>query len=140
MLSHRQTHPLCQTLKHWVLSGELNIIWLWRKLNINIIIPPNENQTHNHCVYIDTANAPIIFIIFFYKHFYLFLAYGQRTPTISHITQQQIRDIGGQVDLDCSVHYANDYPVLWVSWFICVLSIYIKGLVLTDWGKTHAEP
>lgn len=43
------------------------------------------------------------------------IAYGQRTPTISHITQQQIRDIGGQVDLDCSVHYANDYPVLWLK-------------------------
>ncbi|GBP56629.1 Lachesin [Eumeta japonica] len=42
-------------------------------------------------------------------------ANGQRTPTISHITQEQIRDIGGQVDLDCSVHYAQDYPVLWVK-------------------------
>ncbi|KAM3955660.1 septate junction protein lachesin [Aphomia sociella] len=38
---------------------------------------------------------------------------AQRTPTISHITQEQIRDIGGQVDLDCSVHYAKDYPVIW---------------------------
>ncbi|XP_028178463.1 lachesin [Ostrinia nubilalis] len=41
---------------------------------------------------------------------------GQRTPTISHITQEQIRDIGGQVDLDCSVHYANEYPVIWVKY------------------------
>lgn len=41
------------------------------------------------------------------------VGYGQRTPTISHITQEQIRDIGGQVDLDCSVHYAKDYPVIW---------------------------
>ncbi|KAJ2943331.1 hypothetical protein O0L34_g12138 [Tuta absoluta] len=44
------------------------------------------------------------------------LAFAQRTPTISHITQEQIRDIGGQVDLDCSVHYAHDYPVLWVKY------------------------
>ncbi|KAI5640094.1 immunoglobulin i-set domain-containing protein [Phthorimaea operculella] len=44
------------------------------------------------------------------------LAVAQRTPTISHITQEQIRDIGGQVDLDCSVHYAQDYPVLWVKY------------------------
>ncbi|XP_072948671.1 lachesin [Epargyreus clarus] len=56
-----------------------------------------------------------------FKYFTLLLcltvaAYGQRTPTISHITQEQIRDIGGQVDLDCSVHYAQDYPVLWVKY------------------------
>ncbi|XP_041970608.1 lachesin isoform X1 [Aricia agestis] len=43
-------------------------------------------------------------------------ANGQRTPTISHITQEQIRDIGGQVDLDCSVHYASDYPVVWLKY------------------------
>ncbi|XP_045770537.1 lachesin [Maniola jurtina] len=59
------------------------------------------------------------FIIFEYLTLLLFistLANGQRTPTISHITQEQIRDIGGQVDLDCSVHYAQDYPVLWVKY------------------------
>ncbi|XP_068621872.1 lachesin [Battus philenor] len=44
------------------------------------------------------------------------IASGLRTPTISHITQEQIRDIGGQVDLDCSVHYAQDYPVLWMKY------------------------
>ncbi|XP_038219786.1 lachesin [Zerene cesonia] len=44
------------------------------------------------------------------------IANCQRTPTISHITQEQIRDIGGQVDLDCSVHYGQDYPVLWVKY------------------------
>ncbi|OWR48771.1 lachesin [Danaus plexippus plexippus] len=42
--------------------------------------------------------------------------YGQRTPTISHITQEQIKDIGSQVDLDCSVHYAQEYPVLWLKY------------------------
>ncbi|XP_063392446.1 lachesin [Cydia fagiglandana] len=41
-------------------------------------------------------------------------AWGQRTPTISHITQEQIRDIGSQVELECSVHYAQEYPVLWL--------------------------
>ncbi|CAB3257431.1 unnamed protein product [Arctia plantaginis] len=57
------------------------------------------------------------------KHIYLFLIISltsivsaQRTPTISHITQEQIRDIGGQVDLDCSVHYASDFPVIWVKY------------------------
>ncbi|XP_014249298.1 lachesin [Cimex lectularius] len=40
---------------------------------------------------------------------------SQRTPTISHITQEQIKDIGGVVDLKCSVQYAQDYPVLWIK-------------------------
>uniref|UniRef100_A0A1Y9IVE3 Ig-like domain-containing protein n=1 Tax=Anopheles minimus TaxID=112268 RepID=A0A1Y9IVE3_9DIPT len=40
---------------------------------------------------------------------------GQRTPTISYITQEQIKDIGGTVELECSVLYANDYSVHWVK-------------------------
>ncbi|XP_053662636.1 lachesin [Anopheles marshallii] len=40
---------------------------------------------------------------------------GQRTPTISYITQEQIKDIGGTVELDCSVLYASDYSVHWVK-------------------------
>ncbi|KAL1117792.1 hypothetical protein AAG570_004107, partial [Ranatra chinensis] len=39
----------------------------------------------------------------------------QRTPTISYITQEQIIDIGGVVELECSVQYAQDYPVLWIK-------------------------
>ncbi|KAK0096324.1 hypothetical protein PV326_005818 [Microctonus aethiopoides] len=40
---------------------------------------------------------------------------GQRTPTISYISQEQIKDIGNTVDLQCSVQYAQDYPVLWIK-------------------------
>ncbi|CAD7013883.1 unnamed protein product [Ceratitis capitata] len=40
-------------------------------------------------------------------------AQAQRTPTISYITQEQIKDIGGTVEFDCSVQYASDYQVLW---------------------------
>lgn len=43
-----------------------------------------------------------------------FLGYCQRTPTISYISQEQIKDIGGTVELDCSVQYGQEYPVLWV--------------------------
>lgn len=39
---------------------------------------------------------------------------SQRTPTISYISQEQIKDIGGTVELECSVQYAQDYPVLWM--------------------------
>ncbi|PSN51322.1 Lachesin [Blattella germanica] len=38
----------------------------------------------------------------------------QRTPTISYISQEQIKDIGGTVELECSVQYAQEYPVLWM--------------------------
>lgn len=43
------------------------------------------------------------------------LCYGQRTPSISYITQEQIKDIGGTAELECSVQYAKEYTVLWVK-------------------------
>ncbi|XP_015115835.1 lachesin isoform X2 [Diachasma alloeum] len=41
--------------------------------------------------------------------------YAQRTPTISYISQEQIKDIGGTVELHCSVQYVQDYSVVWVK-------------------------
>lgn len=43
------------------------------------------------------------------------ISFAQRTPSISHITQEQIKDIGGAVELECSVQYAKEYTVLWVK-------------------------
>lgn len=40
---------------------------------------------------------------------------AQRSPTISYISQQQIKDIGGTVELLCSVQYTQDYSVLWIK-------------------------
>lgn len=40
---------------------------------------------------------------------------AQRTPSISYITQEQIKDIGGTVEFDCSVQYAKEYPVGWIK-------------------------
>ncbi|GAB0096215.1 Lachesin [Sergentomyia squamirostris] len=40
---------------------------------------------------------------------------GQRTPSISYITQEQIKDIGGTVELQCSVQYAKEYAVVWTK-------------------------
>ena len=41
---------------------------------------------------------------------------GQRTPTISYITNPDIMSkIGGTTEMDCSVLYATEYPVLWVK-------------------------
>lgn len=45
----------------------------------------------------------------------IYLAAAQRTPTISYITQEQIKDIGEVVEFQCSVQYAQEYPVLWIK-------------------------
>ncbi|XP_011301828.1 lachesin [Fopius arisanus] len=47
--------------------------------------------------------------------FQLVTVYCQRAPTISYISQQQIKDIGGTVELQCSVQYGQEYPVLWLK-------------------------
>eukprot|EP00088_Acartia_fossae_P053768 TRINITY_DN6136_c0_g1_i2.p1 TRINITY_DN6136_c0_g1~~TRINITY_DN6136_c0_g1_i2.p1 ORF type:complete len:368 (+),score=34.98 TRINITY_DN6136_c0_g1_i2:44-1147(+) len=39
-----------------------------------------------------------------------------RRPTISFITQPEIvTDIGGDIEMKCTVNYASDYPVLWMK-------------------------
>ena len=39
-----------------------------------------------------------------------------RRPTISFITQPEIvTDIGGTVEMKCSVQYGEDYPVVWMK-------------------------
>jgi hypothetical protein len=43
------------------------------------------------------------------------LCLAQRTPSISYISQEQIKDIGGTVELDCSVQYAREYSVTWTK-------------------------
>lgn len=40
---------------------------------------------------------------------------AQRTPTISYITQEQIKDIGDTVEFDCSVQFAKEFVVLWIK-------------------------
>ena len=44
-----------------------------------------------------------------------FFCVAQRTPSISYITQEQISDIGGTVELVCSVQYAKEYTVVWTK-------------------------
>lgn len=41
--------------------------------------------------------------------------FAQRTPSISYITREQTKDIGGTVELDCSVQYAREYTVVWTK-------------------------
>lgn len=45
----------------------------------------------------------------------LYLVQAQRTPLIVGITEDQVRNIGGTVELSCSVLYSQDYPVLWMK-------------------------
>lgn len=40
---------------------------------------------------------------------------AQQTPTISYITRDLISKIGGTIDMDCSVLYSSNYPVLWMK-------------------------
>ncbi|XP_050434761.1 lachesin-like [Adelges cooleyi] len=40
---------------------------------------------------------------------------GQRTPTITHITQKPIKDVGGTVELTCTVLYSQEFPVIWTK-------------------------
>ncbi|XP_076310249.1 lachesin-like [Tachypleus tridentatus] len=41
--------------------------------------------------------------------------YAQQNPTISFITKEIVVNIGDDVDLECSVEYASQYPVLWAK-------------------------
>ena len=43
------------------------------------------------------------------------VARGQRTPTISYISPPITTRIGGTIEMDCSVLYATEYPILWVK-------------------------
>lgn len=40
---------------------------------------------------------------------------AQQNPAISYITKEQNANIGDTIDLHCAVHYASQYPVLWVK-------------------------
>jgi len=42
------------------------------------------------------------------------IAFGQQNPTISYISKERVVDIGDSVELECSVQYAQAYPVLWL--------------------------
>ncbi|XP_027849989.2 lachesin-like [Aphis gossypii] len=44
---------------------------------------------------------------------YITLAYSQKNPFIPPITQTLVRDIGGEVDLDCSTKHFLEFNVLW---------------------------
>jgi len=48
---------------------------------------------------------------------FLSLAGAQnRRPTISFITQPEIvTDIGGDIEMKCTIQYASDYPVIWMK-------------------------
>nr|QHB15674.1 catalase-like protein [Bemisia tabaci] len=39
----------------------------------------------------------------------------QRSPTIARISPEQLKNVGGIAELECSVQYAQEYPILWVK-------------------------
>ncbi|XP_064470982.1 lachesin-like [Ornithodoros turicata] len=50
-------------------------------------------------------------------YFLALLSFGvcQQNPTISFISKERVVNIGDTVDLECSVLYAAEYPVIWVK-------------------------
>jgi neuronal growth regulator 1 len=43
------------------------------------------------------------------------LCYAQRSPSITYISEDQIVDVGGTVELACSVQYGTEYSVIWLK-------------------------
>ncbi|GJQ85045.1 hypothetical protein Trydic_g3708 [Trypoxylus dichotomus] len=43
------------------------------------------------------------------------ISFSQRSPTISYISQEQFKDIGGTAELVCSVQYLGEYPLIWIK-------------------------
>ncbi|XP_050063471.1 lachesin-like isoform X1 [Aphis gossypii] len=43
------------------------------------------------------------------------IAYSQKRPYITHITQRLEIDVGGEIDLDCSTRHSREHNVLWVK-------------------------
>uniref|UniRef100_A0A1B0AYP6 Ig-like domain-containing protein n=1 Tax=Glossina palpalis gambiensis TaxID=67801 RepID=A0A1B0AYP6_9MUSC len=70
--------------------------------NMNVSISSNINLWYTACILLLSflANKS---------------THAQRTPTISYISQEQIKDIGGTVEFECSVQYAKEYSVQWTK-------------------------
>jgi neuronal growth regulator 1 len=43
------------------------------------------------------------------------LCAAQRSPSITYISEDQVVDVGGTVELACSVQYGNEYSVIWLK-------------------------
>lgn len=43
------------------------------------------------------------------------LCSAQRSPSITYISDDQIADVGGTVELSCSVQYGSDFSVIWLK-------------------------
>lgn len=40
---------------------------------------------------------------------------AQRSPSITYISEDQVVDVGGTVELSCSVQYGTEYSVIWLK-------------------------
>lgn len=45
----------------------------------------------------------------------LSLCTAQRSPSITYISEDQVADVGGTVELACSVQYGTEYSVIWMK-------------------------
>ncbi|KAG5880772.1 hypothetical protein JTB14_012652 [Gonioctena quinquepunctata] len=54
-----------------------------------------------------------IFILCFIS--FIDYTFAQRSPTITYITPTVIEDIGGRVELSCSIQYVDNSQVIWMK-------------------------
>lgn len=43
------------------------------------------------------------------------LCFAQRAPSITYISEDQVVDVGGTVELSCSVQYGTEFSVIWLK-------------------------
>jgi neuronal growth regulator 1 len=44
-----------------------------------------------------------------------FLVLCEQKPFISHVSKEKIKEIGEEVEFNCTVQNTQDYPVLWIK-------------------------
>ena len=64
---------------------------------------------------IATNELPSLRMLIFGLFWMAIFCQAQRTPTIAYITPSITTKIGGTIEMDCSVLYASEYPILWVK-------------------------
>lgn len=73
------------------------------------------NRTYYNILYLYFKNVRMFHNLIINTNLILVIAYSQRTPMISHITQKRITDIGGTTELTCTVLYGSDFNILWIK-------------------------
>jgi len=69
----------------------------------------------NHCLGLIQNQVLKLVLILMVVNLIHFVGAQQQNPIISHISSDTVVDLGGTIDLSCSVQYAHEYPVIWAK-------------------------